>query len=84
MEKELIDIMWLNEDGQPQQKKIVCLDFSKGGLKLDCDVAIPISTSVTVIFRSANPNSQKLHGRILRCILQKNGWYEIALILDKS
>ena len=84
MEKELIDMMWLNEDGLPQKKKIVCLDFSRGGLKLDCDVDIPVSTPVTVIFKAADPNSQKLRGKVLRCIKQKTGWYEVALILDES
>jgi len=37
MEKELVDIMWQDENGQ----EIICLDFSRGGLKLDCDVALP-------------------------------------------
>jgi len=37
MEKELIDISWQEENGQQCQKKIACLDFSRGGVRLDCD-----------------------------------------------
>jgi len=81
MEKELVDIVWQNESGQELRKKIVCLDFSKGGLKLDCDQAIPVQTEVKVCFKAAEKNSQELHGRIIRCFKRQNGWFEIALRL---
>ncbi len=79
MEKELVDIVWHNDTGQECRKKIVCVDFSKGGLKLDCDQAIAINTQVTVLFKAAAPQSQKLVGKIIRCIQQDNGWFELAL-----
>jgi hypothetical protein len=84
MEKELVDITWTDENGQDRTKKIICLDFARGGLKLDCDIALPVKTAVTVVFKSANANNQKLLGKVLRCIKQPNGWFEIALILDKD
>lgn len=84
MEKELVDIIWKDESGQELSKKIVCLDFARGGLRLDCDVALPIQTAVTVIFKSASINNQKLYGKVLRCIKQDTGWFEIALVLDKN
>ena len=84
MEKELVDITWTDEKGHKKKKKIVCLDFSRGGLKLDCDEAIPVSTPVTVLFKAANPNAQKLDGKVLRCIEQKNGWFEIGLMLTSQ
>jgi hypothetical protein len=84
MEKELVDISWKDENGQVVQKKIACLDFSRGGLKVDCDQAIPVTTPVTIIFKASNPNSQTLQGKVLRCIKQSNGWFEMALILDIS
>ncbi|GAA0817861.1 hypothetical protein GCM10009111_19770 [Colwellia asteriadis] len=82
MEKELVDITWLDENNVERVKKIACLDFSRGGLKLDCDEALPIATPVTIIFKSANANSQKLSGRVLRCTKQNSGWFNIALILE--
>ncbi len=84
MEKELVDIIWTDEKGQERQKKIVCLDFARGGLKLECDIALPDQIAVTVLFKSASVNNQKLYGKVLRCIKQNNGWYELALILDKD
>jgi len=84
MEKELVDIVWLDEQGKEHIKKIACLDFSRGGLKLDCDQILPLQTAVTIVFKSADTNSQKLYGKVLRCIKQENGWYEIALTLDSN
>lgn len=84
MEKELVDIMWTDENGQERSKKISCLDFSRGGIRLDCDIALPVQTAVTVLFKSASANSQKLYGKVLRCVKQDNGWFEIALILDND
>ena len=82
MEKELVDIIWVNE--QQLQRKITCLDFSRGGLKLDCDHSIPLQTEVTVVFKVANPNSQNLHGKVIRCIAQPNGYFELALRLNSN
>ena len=84
MEKELVDISWINEQQEQQQRKITCLDFSRSGLKLDCDHAIPLQTAVTIIFKIANPNSQNLRGTVIRCIKQANGYFEIALRLSNE
>jgi len=84
MEKELVDIVWINDNNQEQVKKIACLDFSRGGLRLDCDQALAVHTAITIIFKSANTNNKKLHGKVLRCIKQDSGWYEIAVTLDKK
>jgi len=81
MEKELIDIVWTDDNGDEKRKKIVCLDFSRGGLKVDCDCEIAANSQVTVIFKAANPNSQKLFGKVIRCVKQDNGWFEVALQL---
>jgi len=84
MEKELVDIVWTDDKGQKHNKKIACLDFSRGGLKLDCDQALPVNAAVIVAFKSAHASNQKLYGKVLRSIKQPNGWFEIALILDKD
>lgn len=81
MEKELVDIVWADSDGNECRKKIACLDFSRGGLKVDCDCEIAAKTPVTIIFKAANPNSQKLFGQVVRCIKQDNGWFEVAIQL---
>ncbi|MFT5296377.1 MAG: hypothetical protein ACI9YH_002397 [Colwellia sp.] len=84
MEKELVDIIWINDQQQQLQRKITCLDFSRGGLKLDCDHSIPLQTEVTVVFKVANPNSQNLYGKVIRCIEQPNGYFQLALRLDSN
>jgi hypothetical protein len=82
MEKELVEIIWTDERGQEHSKKIACLDFSRGGLKLDCDENLPVNAAVTVVFKSASASSQKLYGKVLRSIKQQSGWFEVALTLD--
>lgn len=84
MEKELVDMEWTDVNGQNRNKKIACLDFSRGGLKLDCDETLPLNTPVTVVFKSANARSQKLYGKVLRSIKKETGWFEVALILVKD
>ena len=82
MEKELVDIAWTDNEGNTQQRKITCLDFSKGGLKVDCDQEIPIGTETEVIFKAAHPASQKLLGKVIRCVKDDSGWFHIALQLN--
>ena len=84
MEKELVDIVWTDEKGLEHNKKIACLDFARGGLKIDCDEKLPVNTAVTVVLKSANAGNQKLYGKVLRSVKQENGWFEIALVLDKD
>lgn len=84
MEKELVDIVWLDDNGTEQSKSIACLDFARGGLKLECDQALDVNRAVTVVFKSANARNQKLYGKVLRCIEKANNHFEIALILEKS
>jgi hypothetical protein len=84
MEKELVEIFWADEKGQEHNKSIACLDFSRGGVKLDCDQHLLINTAVTVVFKSVNANNKKLYGKVLRSIKQDNGWFEIVLILEKD
>ena len=84
MEKELVDILWTDGDDREHHKKITCVDFARGGLKLDCDQGIAVNTSVVVVFQSANASSQKLHGKVLRCIKQENGWFEIGVAINED
>ncbi|MGB1263099.1 MAG: PilZ domain-containing protein [Cognaticolwellia sp.] len=81
MEKELVDIMWTDSHGAQQRKKIACLDFSRGGLKVDCDCEIAAESQVTVIFKADNAESQKLFCKVLRCVKQDNGWFQVAMQL---
>lgn len=82
MEKELVDIFWTDEKGQEHNKKIVCVDFSRGGLKLDCDQNLPINTAVIIVFKSENTSNQKLYGKVFRSIEHESGCFEIGLILN--
>lgn len=82
MEKELIDVAWKDSDGNELQKKVACLDFSKGGVRIDSDIAMEADTPVQVIFKSNSPQKQVLTGKVLRCIKQDTGWFEVAFVID--
>ena len=82
MEKELVDIAWESPQGQVIKKKVACLDFSKGGLRIDSDLAIDVDTPISVTFKAQSVQNQTLKGKVLRCVQQETGWFDIALILD--
>lgn len=82
MEKELIDIRWQDSDGIERTKKVACRDFSRGGIRIDSDIEMIAETVVTVTFKINTPHSQELVGKVLRCLKQDNGWYEIAFQLQ--
>jgi c-di-GMP-binding flagellar brake protein YcgR len=84
MENEIIDISWFDKAGEVVTRRIACIDFSRGGLKINCDSAIEIDTLVTIIFRAAHENSQNLKGKVLRCLKQNNGWFDIGIQLDND
>ncbi|NMP33098.1 PilZ domain-containing protein [Thalassotalea sp. M1531] len=84
MEKELIDVTWQDNSGQQFTKKVACLDFSKGGVRIDSDIAMQVDTPVTVIFKGNSPQRQELQGKVLRCIKQDTGWFEVAFIFDSK
>ncbi|MBO9489986.1 PilZ domain-containing protein [Endozoicomonas sp. G2_1] len=79
MEKELIDLSWQDAEGHVQVKKTACLDFARGGIKVDCDQSIEVGTEVAVTFKAHEAQSQRLSAQVIRCALQDNGWYHIAL-----
>jgi hypothetical protein len=79
MEKELIDLMWCNDQGQQQQLQLTCLDFSRGGVRVECEQMIALDTEVTVIFNATHPNARKLVASVLRCQPTTTGTFEIAL-----
>lgn len=82
MEKELVDICWLDEQGKELRKKVACRDFSRGGLRIDSDIEMAEGLPVIVIFKVNTVGSQSLKGTVLRCMQQDNGWYEIAFQLE--
>ncbi len=82
MEKELVDISWTDNTGSQRTKKVACLDFSRGGLRIDSDIAMQQDTPVTVTFKANTPGTQSLNGYVVRCIKQESGWYEIGFQLE--
>lgn len=81
MEEEMVDITWQDANGEEQTERIQCLDFSRGGLRVDCEYDIPVHSEATVIFQAADPKSQRLYCRVLRSLKQPNGFFQIALKL---
>ncbi len=82
MEKELVDINWADESGKQHIKKVACLDFSRGGLRIDSDIEMVEGSDVVVTFKANTPGAQSLKGKVLRCMKQDNGWFEVAFQLE--
>lgn len=81
MEKELIGMVWTDENDTEHQKTIECVDFSRGGLKVLSDERIEKNTLVKVIFKSADLHSQRLYAKVLRCVEINESEFAVALLL---
>ncbi|NQY63253.1 MAG: PilZ domain-containing protein [Alteromonadaceae bacterium] len=84
MEKEIVDIFLQDENGQSNQKKIACLNFSQAALKLECDQDLPLQTTVKIVFHAKEAKSQNMFGQVLRCSQKDHGWFEIVLMLARN
>ncbi|REL33944.1 PilZ domain-containing protein [Thalassotalea euphylliae] len=82
MEKELVTVSWSDSDGRQWTKTLACLDFSRGGVRVDSDMAIAENTQVVITFKSNSSAQQEFDCTVLRCIEQPTGWYEVAFTLD--
>lgn len=80
MEKTLVDISWCDEQAQVRNKKVICVDFSRQGIKLDSDQALTLDSQVSIVIDRDDPLCLCLNGKVIRCIKQANGWFEIALL----
>jgi hypothetical protein len=79
MEKELITLTWLDQ-GNEISRKAICLDVSSGGLKVSIDRHIATDHVVDITFKSKNGQSNSIKAKVLRCIEQAHGWYDIGFM----
>jgi c-di-GMP-binding flagellar brake protein YcgR len=78
MENESVDLLWRDTEGQSHKVSSVCLDFSKGGMKVEHDFAILPNTKVNFRFQSEHPDSIALHAKVVRCLEMENGRFSIG------
>ncbi len=79
MEEEIVDILWRDNEGQAHKVKSICVDFSKGGLRLEHDFAILPNTEVSFCFHSTHPESKEVKAKVVRCVHLTNGKFSIGL-----
>lgn len=79
MEQEFLDILWRDSEGQSHKVKSTCVDFSKGGLRLEHEFAILPNTTVSFTFHDDHPESKKFKAKVVRCIELTNGNFSIGL-----
>ncbi|TLU67634.1 PilZ domain-containing protein [Thalassotalea litorea] len=79
MEYETVDLLWRDEEGQAHKVKSVCLDFSRGGLRIEHEFAITEDTEVSICFQADHPESQTLVAKVVRCIELTGNRFSIGL-----
>lgn len=79
MEEELVDIEWTDSSGNINNERIQCIDFSKGGLKIQFNQDLPVNALATFTFQKAHPNSQILKAQVIRSIKHEAGDFHVAL-----
>lgn len=84
MEKELISIVWQDQQGQPQSRDVMCVDVSNGGLKFSLEQSIAIDTPVQVFFKPRQTLTTLRHATVIRVQQQPHGWFDIGLIFSND
>ncbi|MCD8558499.1 MAG: PilZ domain-containing protein [Shewanella xiamenensis] len=85
MEKHLITLRWQQGSLPPQQRDVVCLDVSTGGLLLELDTPLPHQSLVEVQFNTGHEPAATYMAEVLRCEQQQHGWFSIGLkFLNKN
>ncbi|KGJ87470.1 PilZ domain-containing protein [Thalassotalea sp. ND16A] len=83
MEQELVDITWLDGDGQAHQVKCLCDDFSRGGMRIEHEFAISVNTLVNFKFQADHPESRTIPATVVRCLELINGKFSIGFKMHK-
>lgn len=78
MENETIDLIWKDTDGKSYKVQSVCVDFSKGGMKVENEFAILPNTKVSFRFQSEHPDSIALRAKVVRCTKMGDKRYSIG------
>ena len=76
MENHLVSILGPNEG---QTKQVVCVDVCNSGISLNLDAPLDVDAEIFVILNPADSDSPKRKGKVLRCVKQDSGWYQIGL-----
>lgn len=79
MEKELVTVFPIDAPTLPHKFQCVCVDVSRGGLKLNSDLPLAAESHIDVLFKPKHPNSAKRRALVLRCDQQAEGWFFVAL-----
>jgi hypothetical protein len=79
MEKQMVSIKWTDANKQSQKRLVTCMDVSRGGLKLELEVAIPVDSLVEVQLTPENLSPQTFQAKVIRCAQLEHGWFNIGL-----
>ena len=84
MEKELISIHWLDAKGMQQNRDVMCVDVSSGGLRFSLEQSNPIVAQIEEHFKPRQPLTTKRLATVIRSEQQDHGWFDIGLIFSKK
>lgn len=84
MEKELVNVIWQDEQGNELSTKCICVDISRQGMQLNFDREIKEGSEIFVQFSTNDVNAKKWPVKVLRCHLSINGWYLLGLQMIRS
>jgi hypothetical protein len=75
---DLVQLLWLDPDGQRRREVVILENLSLAGVGLFTGVAVPQGTEVQIL-----ANDLRLAGQIKHCIFRENG-YVVGLELDAN
>lgn len=78
MEKEAVDLLWRDAEGQSHKVTSICADFSRSGLRIEHEFAIVPDTQVNFRFQAEHPDSKPLTAKVVRCVELPTGKFSIG------
>ena len=84
MEKQLVAISWIDDNGTTVSRDVMCIDVSNGGLQIELERPLTIGITVIVVFNPNEKNFQSHETKVLRSVQQEHGWFNIGLQFIKG
>ena len=81
MEGELVRVEWL-EEGIAFSEKLVCVDFSRKGIKVSCEKKIAQYTPVDITLMPDTSQEKMVKARVIRCNIERDSHYNIAMLFQ--
>lgn len=81
MDKEQIQLHWLDHHGESHSAEAICIDLALHGILFDYCAPFTLGEQLTVIFNPQTPAEKAVKGQVCRCAKRHDNSYHVAMQL---